>query len=139
MDASPSVDGGTVDSDAAIAVAHSQVQRIVAPQVPAADTETLAADSAAFAFAAYQKLAESARNLVFSPASISIALAMTYAGAQGTTASRRCSSTQSSSPRSRWQPVASVIRRESGHGLSRVLQLASSWSNAQASGFQDTP
>ena len=88
-DAAPS----TVDvADAAPTVpdfgfAASSVQRIADPQVPAADSTTLASDNADFAFAAYKQLIATNTNLVFSPASISIALAMTYAGAAGTTAS----------------------------------------------------
>ncbi|MGC9986899.1 MAG: serpin family protein [Polyangia bacterium] len=69
-----------------IVTAMSSVQRIADPQVPAADITTLASDNAAFAFAAYQQLITTNTNLVFSPASISIALAMTYAGAATTTA-----------------------------------------------------
>jgi serpin B len=109
VDASPSVDGGTIDSNIAVDVAHSQVQRIVDPQVPTADTESLAADNAAFAFAAYQQLATSAQNLVFSPASISIALAMTYAGAQGTTAAEMAQALHFNLPPARLHPAFNAL------------------------------
>ncbi len=69
-----------------IETAKSPVQRVVDPQVPAADSTTLASDNASFAFDVYKQLILTNTNLVFSPASISIALAMTYAGAAGTTA-----------------------------------------------------
>jgi len=74
--------------------AKSSAQRIANPQVPAADSTTLASDNAAFAFAAYQQLITANTNLVFSPASISIALAMTYAGAATTTATEMASALQ---------------------------------------------
>jgi serpin B len=76
-DATPALDFGS---------AASSIQRLADPQVPAADSATLASDNAAFAFAAYKQLIATNANLVFSPASISIALAMTYAGAAGATA-----------------------------------------------------
>jgi|GEM_PF-406282 len=49
------------------------------------DARTLVQDNSAFAFDLYQKLRTSEGNLFFSPYSISIALAMTYAGARGHT------------------------------------------------------
>jgi serpin B len=75
--ATPAVDGG---------LATSPLQREMAPQVPEADMTTLASDNAAFAFDLYDKLKADPGNIVVSPASISLALAMTYAGAAGATA-----------------------------------------------------
>jgi serpin B len=92
----PRIDAASPDSTSTsdawpspdIVTAMSAIQRIADPQVPAADSATLASDNAAFAFAAYRQLiiTHGNLNLVFSPASISIALAMTYAGAASTTA-----------------------------------------------------
>jgi len=64
-------------------VAKSSATRVADPQVSTADGATFAGDNAAFALDAYRQMASSGGNLVFSPASISIALAMTYAGADG--------------------------------------------------------
>jgi len=64
----------------------SDKQRIENPNVPSADLETLTADNAAFAVDLYQEVREGDGNLFFSPHSISIALAMTYGGARGETA-----------------------------------------------------
>jgi serpin B len=54
-------------------------------EAPAADIEKLATDNNVFAFDLYGKLRTNEGNLFLSPASISTALAMTYAGAAGET------------------------------------------------------
>jgi serpin B len=51
-----------------------------------ATAQELAADYGLFAFDFYQELSSNSGNLVFSPFSVSTALAMTYAGASGETA-----------------------------------------------------
>jgi len=64
----------------------SDLQR-VAPRAPATDVAVVAAGSNAFAAAAYPLLADETQgNLVFSPASVHLVLAMIYAGARGQTA-----------------------------------------------------
>jgi serpin B len=55
-------------------------------QVPAGDQARAVKDNNAFAFDLYDRLRTKDGNLFFSPASISTALAMTYAGARGQTA-----------------------------------------------------
>ncbi len=99
-DTAPSLDFG---------VAASSIPRIADPQVPAADLATLASDNAAFAFAAYQKLAATADNLVYSPASLSIALAMTFAGAAGTTASEMAQALHFTLPPARLHPAFNAL------------------------------
>jgi serpin B len=68
-------------------LAKAEVEREV-PQVEAGDAQTLSAGNAAFALDLYHRIAEGGDNLVYSPYSISAALAMTYAGASGDTASQ---------------------------------------------------
>jgi len=92
-----------------IVTAMSSVQRIADPQVPAADITTLASDNAAFAFAAYQQLITANTNLVFSPASISIALAMTYAGAATTTATEMAQALDFTLPPAQLNPAFNAL------------------------------
>jgi len=76
-------DGGASTPGALIA---SDLERR-APEAPPGDVAAVAAGNNAFAAAAYALLAaEEPGNLVYSPASIRLALAMTYAGARGQTA-----------------------------------------------------
>ena len=67
-------------------MAQSSLQRVTSPDVPAADAQTLVDGNNAFALDLYRRLSEKDGNIVFSPYSISTALAMTYAGARGETA-----------------------------------------------------
>jgi serpin B len=66
----------------------SNVARAASPQVPAADQLELSAGNRAFAAGMYRQLSNQAGNLFFSPYSISLALAMVYAGARTDTASQ---------------------------------------------------
>jgi serpin B len=87
----------------------SAAQRSADPQVPAADSTTLASDNAAFAFAAYQQLIATHTNLVFSPVSISIALAMTYAGAATTTATEMAQALHFTLPPAQLHPAFNAL------------------------------
>jgi len=73
------------------------------------DSTTLASDNAAFAFDAYKQLIATNTNLVFSPASISIALAMTYAGAATTTASEMAQTLHFSLPPAQLHPAFNAL------------------------------
>lgn len=57
-------------------------------KLSAAESQPLVAGNSAFAFELYQRLGEKDGNLFISPYSISSALAMTYAGARGNTATQ---------------------------------------------------
>jgi len=64
----------------------SDKQRVTSPDVNEADLATLVSGNSAFAFDMYRALSQKDGNLFYSPYSISLALAMTYAGARGETA-----------------------------------------------------
>ena len=64
---------------------RSDLERELSPSVEGMGLETLVAGNTAFALDLYRALSEKYDNLFFSPHSISLALAMTYAGARGET------------------------------------------------------
>jgi len=66
-------------------VLESDKERVTSPNVSAADVALLVEGNSAFALELYQAIREEEGNLFYSPYSISVALAMTYAGARGET------------------------------------------------------
>ena len=66
--------------------AKSDLPRDLSPQVSDSDLAELVSGNSDFAFALYKRISSGNENLFYSPYSISIALAMTYAGARGNTA-----------------------------------------------------
>jgi len=69
-----------------VQVAESKLARLTNPQIPKSDLQTLTAGNRAFTADLYNKLRTKDGNLIFSPYSISLALAMTYGGARTETA-----------------------------------------------------
>lgn len=67
-------------------VLKSDKERIATPVVSSSDMTTLVNGNSEFAFNLYQALKNKDGNIFYSPYSISLALAMTYAGARGETA-----------------------------------------------------
>ena len=67
-------------------MARSEAEPVAAPDVGEAHLSDLVDGNSAFAFDLYQELRGERGNLFYSPYSISVALAMTYAGARGETA-----------------------------------------------------
>ena len=72
----------------------SDKERIASPDVSAGDQALLVEGNSAFAFELYQALKGEEGNLFYSPYSISLALAMTYAGARGETAQQMAETLQ---------------------------------------------
>jgi serpin B len=85
--------------------ARSNVEREVQPAISDADRTDLAAGNSAFALDLYQALKGGEGNLFYSPYSISLALAMTYAGARGETAQQMAETMQFLLPPDRLHPA----------------------------------
>ena len=73
---------------ASASIAKSDLPRDTAPDAPTDDIQALVDNNNAFAFDLYRSLQAQDENLIYSPYSISLALAMTYAGARGETESQ---------------------------------------------------
>lgn len=78
---------GTAGLGQGMQLLMSEVPRDAAPELSDEDASAFAGDNQAFAFDLYRQLHEPDENLFFSPFSISVALAMTYAGAEASTES----------------------------------------------------
>lgn len=76
------------------------------------DMKALPASNNAFAVDLYQKLHTQEGNLFFSPYSISVALAMTYAGARGETESQMASTMHFDLPQDRLHPAFNALNTE---------------------------
>ena len=75
-------------SSASASIAKSDLPRVTSPATSTGELQALVENNNAFAFDLYQSLQTRDGNLFASPYSISLALAMTYAGARGETESQ---------------------------------------------------
>jgi serpin B len=89
--------------------AKSDLDREVSPQVESSDLEKLVGGNSAFAFDLYQALREEEGNLFYSPYSISLALAMTYAGARGETEAQMAETLQFLLPQEKLHPTFNAL------------------------------
>jgi serpin B len=110
------------------------------PLKPNLDMNAVVQGNNAFAGDLYARLARKDGNLFFSPYSISTALAMTYAGAQGQTAEQMAHTLHYPVERARLDPAfANLIRALQGDGTPRKFQLNTANSLWGQSGYHFKP
>lgn len=97
---------------AAANMAQSSLKRVTSPNVPSADSQTLADGNNAFALDIYQTLRAQDGNLILSPFSMSLALAMTYAGARGETESQMADTLHFELPQGQLHPAFNVLDQD---------------------------
>jgi serpin B len=93
-------------------VLESDKERITSPDVSTSEQALLVEGNSAFAFDLYQALKEEDGNLFYSPYSISLALAMTYAGARGDTAEQMADTFQFMLEQDRLHPAFNWLDAE---------------------------
>jgi serpin B len=90
----------------------SDKERITSPDVSTSEQALLVEGNSAFAFELYQALKGKEGNLFYSPYSISVALAMTYAGARGETAQQMAATLQFMLEQDRLHPAFNWLDAE---------------------------
>ncbi len=99
-------------SPAEAGVLKSEKSRITSPSVSEGDLDDLVSDNIAFALDLYQQLETNGGNLFYSPYSISLALAMTYAGARGETEEQMAYALHFGLPQDRLHPAFNSLAIE---------------------------
>ena len=95
-------------------VLQSDKQRVTSPVATQAGLATLVDGNNAFTFDLYQALRETDDNLFYSPYSISLALAMTYAGARGETEEQMANTLHFVLPQNQLHPAFNSLDLELG-------------------------
>ena len=90
-------------------LAKSSLTRDTNPNIQQSDLSTLVAGNNTFAINLYEALHSQDGNLVFSPYSISLALAMTYAGARSETESQMAKAMQFNLPQDQLHPAFNAL------------------------------
>ncbi len=90
-------------------IVRSEKQRVTSPDVAETDLAELVAGNSAFAFDLYQAIGEGDGNLFYSPYSISLALAMTYAGARGETEQQMADTLHHTLPQDQLHPAFNAL------------------------------
>jgi serpin B len=103
---------GFRDPPAGVEVASSKLTRDQKPTLTPQDALTFGEDNRAFTLALYHELAKEPGNLMFSPYSISTALAMTYAGAKGKTESELAGALHFTLPQAQLHAAFNATDRE---------------------------
>jgi serpin B len=103
---------GCAQGEAQAEFAASKAERETSPDVVEGDLTELVAGNSAFAFDLYQALRDETGNLFFSPYSISVALAMAYAGARAETERQMAETLHFTLPQERLHPAFNALDQE---------------------------
>ncbi|MFW6150645.1 MAG: serpin family protein [Chloroflexota bacterium] len=93
-------------------VVRSSEPRETEVSVPPDDLDTLVAGNNEFAFDLYRQVADDSGNLFYSPYSVSLALAMTYAGVRGETEEQMARAMHFDLPQGRLHPAFNRLDQE---------------------------
>lgn len=93
-------------------IVQSAKPRVNSPAVPQPDLAELVAGNGTFALELYQQVREEPGNVFYSPYSISLALAMTYAGARGETEQQVGDTLRFTLPQERLHPAFNTLDLE---------------------------
>lgn len=93
-------------------VAQAGVPRVSAPEAPESDLAELTAGNSAFAFDLYGELRAQDGNLFYSPYSVSLALAMAYAGARRDTEQQMAKTLHYTLPQERLHPAFNALDQQ---------------------------
>jgi serpin B len=94
---------------AGVTVAQSALPRETSPSIPEGDLPALVEGDNGFGLALYQVLRQEEGNLFYSPFSISLALAMAYAGARGQTEQEMAQALRFTLPQDRLHPAFNAL------------------------------
>lgn len=91
---------------------RSDLERNLSPNIPPGNLEELVAGNTAFAVDAYQQLSQAQGNIFYSPLSVSLAMAMTYAGARTDTEAQMASALHYTLPQADLHPAFNKLDLE---------------------------
>ncbi|MGA1871381.1 MAG: serpin family protein [bacterium] len=100
------------DQDVEVDVVQSEKQRITSPVVSQANLDEIVAGNSEFAFNLYQMIRDEEGNIIYSPYSISLALAMAYAGAESNTEQQMADTLVFSLPEENLHPAFNALDLE---------------------------
>jgi serpin B len=105
-------------------MAQSKLKRVVDPVVAPSEVPELVRGNSAFAFDLYQAVRTTEGNLVYSPYSLSLAFAMTYAGARGETASQMANVLNYTLPVDQFHPAFNALDLDLARRPDQVVNVA---------------
>lgn len=121
-------DGSTpIDANNAFEVARSSHARITAPTVSAEDRAALVRGHTTFSVDAYRELAKTDGNIIYSPHSVQLALAMAWAGARNATEAQMASALRFQLPQARQHAAFNALDQDLAARAARPVESGQSF------------